>query len=124
MLCLRSLVAPNLAISAAESAPALDAVWLRLLSLPPLLFTPPSASSAGWETASAVSCTHKQNLQATSAINLIEQCCQLRWIFIQSSTRIAYKPDSTCSIPRTVEDPCSTYSLALSSISQPELSQH
>ena len=46
LLCLRSLAAPNLAISAAESPPAFEAVWLRLLSLLPLLLTLASVSSA------------------------------------------------------------------------------
>lgn len=62
MLCLRSLAAPNRAISAAESAPALGAARLGLLSLPPLLLGPLSGSSAGRDAASAVSCTCIQGL--------------------------------------------------------------
>lgn len=59
LLCLRSFAAPNLAISA---APAVDAVLLRLLSLPPLLFTAVSVSSAGRGAASGASCKYRQSL--------------------------------------------------------------
>ena len=71
LLCLRSLAAPNLAISAAESPPAAEAVWLRLLSLLPLLLTLASASSAGRpEAASVVSCRHARK-HLLSAVRLL-----------------------------------------------------
>ena len=77
LLCLRSLAAPNLAISAAESSPAAEAVWLRLVSLLPLLLTLASVSSAGRpEAASVDSCRHarKHLLSAVCLLSYKTRC--------------------------------------------------